>query len=76
MVEKEEEEMKYLNEHEREFENEGHLETPAVVSDVGKPRISKKMRAMLKSSGQKQINVKDLMRNVEPKKPEEVRAVL
>lgn len=68
--------MKYLNEHEREFENEGHLEMPAVVSDVGKPRISKKMRAMLKSSGQKQINVKDLMRNVEPKKPEEVRAVL
>ena len=68
--------MKYLNEHEREFENEGHLETPAPVSDLGKPRISKKMRAMLKNSGQKQINIQELMRNVQPKEPKEVRAIV
>ena len=42
--------MKYLNEHERELENEGHIETPASAADSWKPRISKKMRAMLKSS--------------------------
>lgn len=68
--------MKYLNEHEREFENKGHLEAPASVSDAGKPRISKKMRAMLKNSGQKQINIKELMQNVQPKEPEEVRAIV
>lgn len=67
--------MKYLNEHERELENEGHIETPASAADSWKPRISKKMRAMLKSSGQKQINVKELMKNVQPKEPEEVETV-
>ena len=49
---------------------------PASVSDAGKPRISKKMRAMLKNSGQKQINIKELMQNVQPKEPEEVRAIV
>ena len=67
--------MKYLNEHERELENEGHIETPASAADSWKPRISKKMRAMLKSSGQKQINIKELMKNGQPKEPEEVETV-
>ena len=31
---------------------------------------------MLKNSGQKQINIKELMRNVQPKEPKEVRAIV
>lgn len=37
------------------------------------PHISRKMRAMLKKTGQESINIRELVQNVEAKEPEEVR---
>ena len=71
-VEKEEEEKKYLNEHERELENEGHLPQLVQHREVSKPHISRKMRAMLKKAGQESVNIRELVQNVEAKEPEEV----
>ena len=72
-VEKEEEEGKYLNDHERELENEGHLPQLAQHREVSKPHISRKMRGMLKKTDQQSINMRELVQNVEAKEPEEVR---
>ena len=41
--------------------------------EVSKPHISRKMRAMLKKTGQESINIRELVQNVEAKEPEEVR---
>ncbi|KNB41440.1 hypothetical protein JH06_5500, partial [Blastocystis sp. subtype 4] len=63
---KQEEEAKeeaYLNEHEREIAEADHLTEQKEHPTLSKPRISKAMRAMLKKSGQKTINVKELMKH-------------
>ena len=52
----------YLNAHEQDGEAEQHV-VLAEKKELGKPHISKKMRALLKQSG-KPVCVKDLVQNV------------
>ncbi|KAK8798282.1 hypothetical protein WA588_003367 [Blastocystis sp. NMH] len=56
-----------LNEHERETAAEGHLAPKPVVPMPGKPHISAAMRALLRKSGQKTINVRSLAAQAAPK---------
>jgi singapore isolate B (sub-type 7) whole genome shotgun sequence assembly, scaffold_1 len=61
-----------LNEHEREIAEADHLTEQKEHPTLSKPRISKAMRAMLKKSGQKTINVKELMKHTVEVPTEEV----
>lgn len=52
-----------MNEHERENAAADHLPKDMIemeVKELGKPHISRAMRALLKKNGRKGINVKEL----------------
>ena len=61
-LEEEEEKERFLNEHEKEQAEEGHIEREERV-ELGKPRISKKLRQKLKKKGDS-INVKEIASSI------------